>query len=109
MPSLRTLLKQPHLSLCVVAAIWLAAGIDMLRPPSKQVVADAYLGAVQIYQASISPRLTQCVRCRMSPTCSRYSAEAVERYGALEGLRLTASRLWRCDSQTTFGVPDPVP
>ncbi len=47
--------------------------------------------------------------CRFEPTCSRYSYEAVERFGVLRGSWLTLKRLLRCQPLSRrFGF-DPVP
>jgi len=35
-------------------------------------------------------------QCRFEPSCSRYTYEAVERYGALKGSRLGVRRILRC-------------
>ena len=45
--------------------------------------------------------------CRFFPSCSGYAKEAIERHGALKGLRLTAARLVRCHPFSRGGV-DPV-
>jgi len=34
--------------------------------------------------------------CRFTPTCSRYTYQAVEKYGALRGLWLGLKRIIRC-------------
>jgi putative membrane protein insertion efficiency factor len=64
------------------------------------------IAAIRGYRR-ISPRLP--TRCRYAPTCSAYGLEAVRRYGAGKGLRLTATRLWRCRPGVAFGTADPVP
>ena len=64
------------------------------------------LGAIRAYRR-VSPRLP--TRCRYTPTCSAYGQEAVRRYGARAGLRLTAARLWRCRPGVPYGTADPVP
>jgi putative membrane protein insertion efficiency factor len=46
--------------------------------------------------------------CRFEPSCSRYAAQAIERYGALRGARLAAGRLMRCHPFCRAGY-DPVP
>jgi len=58
------------------------------------------------YQLVLSPVIG--ANCRHEPTCSRYSFEAIERFGALKGLRLTLKRVGKCQPWGTWGY-DPVP
>lgn len=61
---------------------------------------------IRFYQYAISPLLGR--RCRFFPSCSEYTAEAVEKYGALKGARLGFKRLLRCHPWNAGGY-DPVP
>tara|TARA_Y100001001_G_C7969135_1_gene295274 strand:+ start:312 stop:647 length:336 start_codon:yes stop_codon:yes gene_type:complete len=47
--------------------------------------------------------------CRFHPTCSTYSAQAVEKYGIVKGLWLTAKRIGRCHPWNDQDWEDPVP
>jgi len=46
--------------------------------------------------------------CRFYPTCSQYGIEALKKYGAFKGLRLTIWRILRCNPFSKGGY-DPVP
>ena len=46
--------------------------------------------------------------CRFVPSCSEYTLRALERYGSLRGLLLSANRLLRCHPFSRPGV-DPLP
>ena len=49
---------------------------------------------IRFYQKAISPFLGR--RCRFYPTCSEYTKQAVEKYGALKGLYLGLIRILKC-------------
>lgn len=49
------------------------------------------LALIKIYQ-SIPKRPT----CRFIPSCSQYTSEAIEQYGIIAGMYLSAKRLIRC-------------
>jgi uncharacterized protein len=109
MSTLRKFIKHPGTYLAVLAIGFGAMLIDSGRTPSRQFFAEGYIGAVHVYQSLVSPQLTGHIRCRFQPTCSRYSVEAVQKYGLRKGLVLTASRLWRCRRRVPLGSRDPVP
>lgn len=64
------------------------------------------LFAIRAYQAFLSPVVPAA--CKFHPSCSRYAAEAIERYGVRRGARLALARLWRCRPFAAGGY-DPVP
>jgi uncharacterized protein len=64
------------------------------------------IGFINVYQGCISALIP--TSCRFYPTCSAYGKEAIERYGARRGLRLTLRRLARCHPWCGGGY-DPVP
>jgi putative membrane protein insertion efficiency factor len=61
---------------------------------------------VRFYQLALSPLLMPS--CRFHPSCSEYAREALARFGAVEGARLTGLRLMRCHPWGGAGF-DPVP
>lgn len=64
------------------------------------------MGLVRGYRLLLSPWLGSS--CRFEPTCSVYSLQALERYGAAAGSYLTVKRLARCHPWCDGGH-DPVP
>lgn len=64
------------------------------------------LALIRFYQRYISPGLPPS--CRFYPTCSRYTYEAVERYGVVKGGWLGIKRILRCQPWNPGGY-DPVP
>jgi len=64
------------------------------------------LALIGSYQRWISPSMPR--RCRYEPTCSAYTAEAVQRFGALRGAILGSWRLLRCNPFSHGGF-DPIP
>lgn len=53
------------------------------------------------YQRMVSPYLPPA--CRFTPTCSEYTRQAVERYGALKGALMGLKRLGRCHPLSSGG------
>jgi putative membrane protein insertion efficiency factor len=64
------------------------------------------LALVRIYQYAISPLFGP--RCRYFPSCSEYTAEALQKYGAFKGAYLGLKRIIRCHPWNSGGF-DPVP
>ena len=64
------------------------------------------LWVLRAYQYMLRPLLG--ANCRFYPSCSDYSREAIERYGALRGSWLAARRIARCHPYHAGGY-DPVP
>ena len=83
--------------------------IDLLLVPARfQLSATVMVGAIDLYQATVSrwmPRLG--VSCRFEPTCSHYAEAVIRRDGALIGGLETTWRILRCGPWTPAGTVDP--
>jgi uncharacterized protein len=69
-------------------------------------IARTVLMLIRTYQVFFSP--LNISSCRYQPTCSHYTYEAVERYGARHGAWLGVRRVLRCHPFSASGF-DPVP
>jgi putative membrane protein insertion efficiency factor len=63
------------------------------------------IAIVKLYKYLISPILPGS--CRFVPSCSEYSIEALEKYGALRGTYMSVKRVARCHPLHPGGF-DPV-
>ena len=61
---------------------------------------------VYIYRGAISPLFPPS--CRYTPTCSRYTIEALKKHGPIKGSYLSAKRILSCNPWGGSGY-DPVP
>lgn len=64
------------------------------------------LATLNLYKLAISPYLPGT--CIYQPTCSEYTAEAIETHGVVKGVWMGIKRIARCNPFTTGGL-DPVP
>lgn len=64
------------------------------------------LAFIRLYQITLSPLLPPS--CRFEPSCSRYTYQAIERYGFLRGGWMGVRRIVRCNPLNPGGF-DPVP
>lgn len=65
-----------------------------------------FIAIIKFYQSAISPHLGQ--RCRYVPTCSAYTAQAIEEWGVWKGTWLGLKRISRCHPWGSHGY-DPIP
>lgn len=94
--------------LAVIGALLLLFGLDLVRAPERQLSARVLLGAIHLYQGTLSPRMPALgVRCRFQPTCSRYAEGAIRKHGTLLGTLRAAARIVRCGPWTPAGTVDP--
>jgi putative membrane protein insertion efficiency factor len=94
--------------LALLLGLTVLLGIDLAQPPARQVSARALLGAIHLYQATLSPRMPLLgVQCRFRPTCSHYAEGAIRKYGAAVGTARAVARIARCGPWTPLGTYDP--
>ena len=70
------------------------------------IVRRVFLAPIHFYQRHISPHFPAV--CRYTPTCSAYTAGAIERFGVVRGIWLGSLRICRCNPLSKGGW-DPVP
>ncbi len=72
----------------------------------SQIVIAPFLFIIRLYQLGISPLLGP--KCRYTPTCSAYAAEALKKHGLFKGGWLALKRIVSCNPWGGHGH-DPVP
>ena len=60
----------------------------------RKAIRAAFILPIRLYQRFVSPILGS--HCRYVPTCSEYTAQAVERYGVPRGCWMGLCRIMRC-------------
>jgi len=91
-----------------IAIILIAIALDLRRPPPDQLATRAAVGAIHIYQATLSPLYARMgVRCRFTVTCSHYGEAVIRKFGAVNGGWMAAKRIFRCGPWTPMGTVDP--
>ena len=60
---------------------------------------------INFYKEQISPFLG--MRCKYEPTCSEYTKQAIEKYGAFKGTYIGIKRILRCNPFSKGGY-DPL-
>ncbi len=69
-------------------------------------LAKTLLFVITLYRKLLSPYMVS--RCRYLPTCSEYAAEAIVKYGAVQGMVMGLKRILKCHPFGGHGH-DPVP
>jgi uncharacterized protein len=83
----------------VLVAVAAAALLLNARP--------AALAAIHGYQRTLSPLAARIgIRCRFTPTCSRYAETVIARDGIVSGGWRTMKRIARCNPLTPAGTRD---
>ena len=63
---------------------------------------------IEWYQKNISPWLdSKNIKCKFYPSCSEYTKQAIEKYGAFKGSMLGILRILRCNPFSKGGY-DPL-
>ena len=66
------------------------------------------ISLINIYQKVISPISNAMgVHCKYYPTCSEYTKQAIDKYGALKGICLGIKRILKCNPFSKGGY-DPL-
>jgi uncharacterized protein len=96
--------------LAAVAIVLIAIALDLRRPPADQLSTRAAIGAIHVYQATLSPLYARMgARCRFDPTCSHYGEAVVARFGVVRGGAMAFKRILRCGPWTPQGTTDMPP
>lgn len=67
-----------------------------------------FIFLIDLYRKFLSPIFHYIgVECKYYPTCSQYTRQAIEKYGALKGLILGIKRILRCNPISKGGY-DPL-
>ena len=65
------------------------------------------LGSIHVYQRALAPAAARIgLRCRFTPTCSRYSEAVIARDGVVRGGWKAVKRIARCGPWTPAGTRD---
>jgi hypothetical protein len=102
-------LRNPAAWLALLLLLGALGMADYLRPPSRQVSVRLFTAAVAGYHHYLHPVTGRWIHCRFEPSCSRYSVEAVQKYGTAKGLALSYRRIRSCRRSVPMGTRDPVP
>ncbi|MCZ2355146.1 MAG: membrane protein insertion efficiency factor YidD [Bacteroidia bacterium] len=60
-------------------------------------------GSLRFYQTVLSAQLSK--NCMYEPSCSRFSKEAIQQFGIIKGIALSADRLTRCSRSVAKEIP----
>ena len=81
-----------------------AVGLVLIVAMNAQTIAIA---AIHGYQQSLAPLAARAgVRCRFTPTCSRYTETVIVRDGVVRGGWRAVKRIARCNPWTPMGTRD---
>jgi len=78
----------------------------MIKRTIQAMAKGGLLILIHLYKHTLSLLLGPS--CRFTPSCSSYALLSIQRFGIMEGLRLTIKRVIRCHPFSPGGY-DPVP
>jgi putative membrane protein insertion efficiency factor len=93
----------------MLVAAMLVGGVilDAWRAPENQWTGKASILAIRAYQRIGSPIVAWAgFRCRFTPSCSHYGAQAIGKFGFARGGWRTVRRIARCRPGTPVGTVD---
>ena len=98
----------PRTAAVVSAAVLVSlVRLDARRPPTAQWTTRLALRGLAAYHKTGSPALSSLgVRCRFTPTCSRYAQAVLEQRGFAMGSVKALGRVLRCGPWTHMGTVD---
>ena len=70
-----------------------------------RLLAYLIIATIRVYQVTLSPLLGPA--CRFEPSCSRYMAESIRKYGPARGIWRGLKRLSRCHPWDPGGYDPP--
>ena len=93
-----------------IAIVVIAIALDLRRPAPDQLATHAAVGAIHLYQATLSPLYARMgARCRFTLTCSHYGEAVIGKFGVFRGGWMAAKRVARCNPWTPAGSVDQPP
>ncbi|HXG89587.1 MAG TPA: membrane protein insertion efficiency factor YidD [Vicinamibacterales bacterium] len=88
----------------------LAIAADVRRSPDAQLTNRAAIGAIDLYQATLSKMYARMgVQCRFTVTCSHYGEACLREFGVVTGGWMAIKRVLRCGPWTPMGTVDVPP
>ena len=67
-----------------------------------------FIKMILFYQKRLSPLISSTgIKCKYYPSCSEYTKQAIEKYGALKGICLGSIRILKCNPFSKGGY-DPL-
>jgi putative membrane protein insertion efficiency factor len=98
-------------SLAIVLLGLIALLCTTIGPPAKQPAVRLAVWGIHGYQRVLSPLVRRFVTCRYIPSCSEYSARAIQANGFWRGSSLSIRRIRSCTKHVPMGTVDwpPVP